>query len=365
MGLCTLIACEVAARLLFGTSFVSGERVGATWKVVARFDPNLGWANESGARGNIESSRLNYHASINSLGFRDPARVITKRAGVRRVLFLGDSVTWGWGVNDGERFCDLLDAELRPKLEVIDAAVPGYGTDQELWTLEARGDALQPDLVVLVFILNDVLDCDESLRYEMAKPRFVPVRDTWSIEGRPVPDPRGMLRRWLGPTMAELGAHSALWTALQRWRQREDPLPAPDEKMRPYRPQYAARILAVADKLLEPDSPARHALTLMRAWCARRKVPFAVIVLPHNNDPYLYEPLCERPEFDGTTAFTKVVERVGADLDIPVKNVDALMFAQAVKGHRLHCGDGHLNVDGNALVARALQPMIEGWLASH
>ncbi len=363
VGLLSFFVCEILARVRLGSTFVAGERLGTSWKVVARFDPVLGWANESGARGNIETAEFSYRASINSLGFRDPPQALAKREGVRRVLFLGDSMTWGWGVNDGERFCDLLGARLGAGIEVTDAAVPGYGTDQELWTLAACGDALSPDLVVLVFVLNDTLECRNARSYDMDKPRFVLERDTWSIEGLPVSDPRGALRRWLGPGLASMGAHSALWTSLLRWRQGRQPLLEIDSGPKPYLPKQAVKVREAAETLLDVKSPARHALTLMRAWCAERKIPFAVLVLPHKHDQYLYEPLHERPEFDGTTAVTKVVERVGTELDFPVLNVDALMFAAAVRGERLHCGDGHLNAAGNQLVAEALVSKVEGWLA--
>lgn len=363
VALCCALLGEIGARILLRDSFHAGERRGSSWSVVARFDPSLGWANEPRARALVVTGDVRYRASINSLGFRDPPMSLEKRPGQRRVLFLGDSMTWGWGVNDGERFTDLVAGALGERVEVFNAAVPGYGTDQQLWTLEARGDEIAPDLVVLVFVLNDIPECERALAYDMRKPRFVLEQGTWRIEGRPVADPRAPLRRWIGPLPVDLRSHSALWTHLARWR--KDALPAKESepRARAYNPQFAAQVLEVCERMHKPETPARHALSEIRAWCAQRSTPFAVVVLPHKHDQYLYEPSSGRPpDFDGSTALTKALTRVARELDFPLLSIDAQMFEASARGESLHCGDGHFNAAGNRMLAQALGPKLEAWL---
>ena len=165
---------ETGARVALGDDFVQGERRARTWKVCGRYDPELGWSNHPGVRARIHADDLiDYRVRINSLGFRDPERSLDPPPGVRRVLLLGDSVSWGWGVDDGERFSDLIEAELGPGVEVINLAVPGYGTDHHLWTLEHNGFAFQPDLVLLGMVLNDLVEARQDEMYGMAKPQFV------------------------------------------------------------------------------------------------------------------------------------------------------------------------------------------------
>ncbi|MEO6711188.1 MAG: SGNH/GDSL hydrolase family protein, partial [Planctomycetota bacterium] len=323
-----------------------------------------GWANDSSVRALVTTVEFSYRASINSLGFRDPKTSLGKLPGSRRLLFLGDSMTWGWGVDDGERFTDLLAADLPTGFEVFNTAVPGYGTDQEFWTLEERGDSLAPDFVVLVFIFNDIQECESALMYGNSKPRFVLTSDAWNVEGVPVRDPRSALARELKPLAMTLVAHSALASGVQRWTEKPVHAQGIESTGHAYKPQVGARVREAVQRILDVRSPSRHALNLIRTWCAKRSVPFALLVLPHRHDEYLYEPLNGRPEFDGQTELTKALNQVGQELDFPVLDLDARMFGATGNGERLHCGDGHLNAAGNQLVALTIGPKLKAWLTT-
>src|SRR5687767_1736172 len=120
LALCSLVVVlgvlELAARRALGEEYRAGELRDSRWPIVGRFDPELGWSNRPGARGHVvvreAETPFDYRARINSLGLRDPERTVAKPQGVRRIVLLGDSMTWGWGANDGERFSDLLEREL-------------------------------------------------------------------------------------------------------------------------------------------------------------------------------------------------------------------------------------------------------------
>jgi lysophospholipase L1-like esterase len=94
----------------------------------------------------------------NSLGYRNPE--IGPKQG-KRLLFLGDSITFGHGVNEEWTFVRLLQNLARAQgenWETVNGAVEGLGTNGELAVLEETGLALQPDVVVLDFYLNDFLE---------------------------------------------------------------------------------------------------------------------------------------------------------------------------------------------------------------
>ena len=77
---------------------------------------------------------------------------------VFRVLALGDSCTFGVGVNDTETWPSQLEAISRArglKLEVINAGVPGYTAFQGRRYLEKEGLILEPDMVLVCFGFND------------------------------------------------------------------------------------------------------------------------------------------------------------------------------------------------------------------
>lgn len=97
----------------------------------------------------------------NSLGLRD-RDLGTKPPDVVRLLFLGDSVTFGSGVPNDRPFPRLLEASLSDlparRVETVNAGVVGYNTTQQLARLERIGPRYMPDVVILTFVVNDLLD---------------------------------------------------------------------------------------------------------------------------------------------------------------------------------------------------------------
>lgn len=94
----------------------------------------------------------------NALGLRDDP--VTAKDGRFRVLVLGDSLGY-YGDTPADTWVGRLEALLgreRPaaRVDVVNACVKGWTTHQELAWLERDGLDLQPDLVVLGFVLNDL-----------------------------------------------------------------------------------------------------------------------------------------------------------------------------------------------------------------
>jgi lysophospholipase L1-like esterase len=101
-----------------------------------------------------ERYRLNAH------GLRDRERTLRKLPGTRRLVALGDSVTWGWGVRREETFASVLERSLAAaasgaRTEVLNVSRPGANTVEEVRMLEATGLSFEPDVVLLAFVLND------------------------------------------------------------------------------------------------------------------------------------------------------------------------------------------------------------------
>lgn len=101
---------------------------------------------------------------INSLELRDPREYdLAKGPDTFRILVLGDSVTFGHGSVYEHTYPYLTEQRLkawRPDVDwqVWNAAVPGYNTSQELAHLLEVGDRFKPDLVVVGFFENDLVD---------------------------------------------------------------------------------------------------------------------------------------------------------------------------------------------------------------
>ncbi len=112
----------------------------------------------------IPGLRVNFtraRVSINVDGFRGALRSREKPPGTLRLLGLGDSVMFGWGVDDGLDYLSVLERrlaqqELGARWEIVNTAVPGYNTVMEVETLKHRGLAYAPDIVILGYCVNDL-----------------------------------------------------------------------------------------------------------------------------------------------------------------------------------------------------------------
>lgn len=101
--------------------------------------------------------------TFNSAGMRDREHALSKPAGVFRILLLGDSFMEALQVPFEESFPFLLEQELARRtgrdIEVVNAGVSGWGTDDELRYLTKYGLQYQPDLVVVAMTIhNDISD---------------------------------------------------------------------------------------------------------------------------------------------------------------------------------------------------------------
>jgi len=98
--------------------------------------------------------------ATNEKGFRGRSYPREKPENTIRIVGLGDSVMFGHGVADDDVYLTVLERSLNQssgvsRFEVINTAVPGYSTVMEVETLEEKGLAYAPDIVVLHFVRND------------------------------------------------------------------------------------------------------------------------------------------------------------------------------------------------------------------
>lgn len=104
--------------------------------------------------------------SSNSFGMREREFAWEKPEGVVRVVLLGDSFVFGYGVGDEDRLGVFLEQALRtrsraanPEVECLHLAVSSWNIRAECAYLRRQLGKLKPDLVVQVIIVNDLDDC--------------------------------------------------------------------------------------------------------------------------------------------------------------------------------------------------------------
>ncbi len=105
---------------------------------------------------------------INSEGFRDYDFNVSKNPGTFRIAVLGDSFTYGWGINNvNDTYPKVLEMKLNSigtkRYEVLNLGIPGYNTPEELDTLKKKVAAYNPDLIILGYVLNDFIDADKNV----------------------------------------------------------------------------------------------------------------------------------------------------------------------------------------------------------
>ena len=98
-------------------------------------------------------------SEVNAAGYRGPRYPEERPTGARRVVGVGDSTLFGWNVPEADGCLRqlelLLNARRSAAVEVVNLAVPGYNSRQELEVLTQRALRFGPDLVVLGYDHND------------------------------------------------------------------------------------------------------------------------------------------------------------------------------------------------------------------
>jgi hypothetical protein len=146
-----LLAAELGLRA-FGSR--PGAPAAPGFARAHRHSDSLGWV----PRADFAYTERGVSYTLNAAGHRGADYGPARRPGTMRVVLLGDSLAYGYGVGDEQTFAHLVDAA-RADLEVVNLGVQGYGLDQSLVMLEERGVAYRPDVVVLAVCAgNDFLD---------------------------------------------------------------------------------------------------------------------------------------------------------------------------------------------------------------
>jgi hypothetical protein len=248
----TLAVTELVLRVLDLRFLRDGARPG--YAFVYRYDPDLGWAPVPNAAAEFTGSRT-VSVKNNSIGLRD---IEHDRGGSPRILFIGDSFTWGFDVEAKDRFTEILRQKM-PQADIVNAGVPGYGTDQEYLLLEKMWDAIKPDVVVLMYCSdNDRFDNTTNMRYDgYYKPYVVQTPDgRWHFRGQPVPKSRRVY-------FADNPLVRNVWLA---------------------RAAVSAWVQASVPRITVPD-PTEHLVTMMRGLVAARGAKFLVGVQSREHDP--------------------------------------------------------------------------------
>jgi lysophospholipase L1-like esterase len=277
--------------------------------------------------------------TINERGLRGSVVPYERRAGRQRLLVLGDSIVFGYGVRDADvssaRLATLLDGA-----EVINAGTPAYNTSQEVAFLETEGRRYRPDWVVVGVCWNDLSD--------KADVRVSP--EGWLTSGADGPPP-SRFARWL-----ESENGYAVRNALKRSRLLflglEGTRALLGEGHDPVEAMRADVLAGEATARTEPGwRRVAAAVDRLRALAAADGFHVMLVAFPI--------PLALDRPFP-KSSYPARLERIGAAEGVPVVDLEP-SFRAAYRGHESlfipHDGD-HPNAAGHAIAAREMATFI-------
>ncbi len=229
------------------------------------FSSIYGWAGRPGAVAPMGGGRV----TLDGRGYRGRELPLPKPGHLTRVVVLGDSIAFGYGVSDEQAFPHLLTARDNG-IEAGNLAVEGYGPGQELLVLLNEGLRQNPDVVVLAFCLrNDFVDAVLPVAlYDGTTPR-----PRYRLaEGNLVLDAAAVRRSGAGHALQWLSDYSHVFNRVSGLLPRRE---GPEESGWRYRKQEVLR-----------DEEYAFQLTLalvmeMESVCRRHGIAFLVATFPN------------------------------------------------------------------------------------
>lgn len=153
------------------------------------YDRHLGWKLTPRWHGQHQNPDFRARYNTNSYGFRGRFETHSESPG-HHYAFVGDSFTFGMGVDDDETFVHYLNSSAAPGDRYLNFAIPGFSTDQEYILIQERVFDFLPDVIVLVTYLgNDLFDnqLPFPLQANRAKPYFELSGNKLVLHNSPVP----------------------------------------------------------------------------------------------------------------------------------------------------------------------------------
>ncbi|MDO8634603.1 MAG: SGNH/GDSL hydrolase family protein [archaeon] len=150
----SLLALSFLAMLVFAEFALSGFPSSVAF---SEFSAELHHQNKPNFSGELVQPEWKMSVKTNSIGLRG-GEISQKTPGKTRILLLGDSFTFGYGVAEGETFGKTTEKKLGEHFEVINAGAISYSPMLEYLQLKKIFGKINPDIVVLNFDMSDVQD---------------------------------------------------------------------------------------------------------------------------------------------------------------------------------------------------------------
>jgi lysophospholipase L1-like esterase len=331
---------------------------------LSQWDELLGIRYVPGARWRFRDPEYTAEYAINEHGFRDANNYTArKREGTTRVLVLGDSFTFGQGVEYEDVWTTMVERRLRElgrsDIEIMNAGIQGTDQRSQLILLKELAQDFEIDVVVVAFLINDLYS---NLPYEPTEDGAAEAHasteltdtveeagDSWSQMRERIYTSGGWLQRLHLPTLARrmVISSDAAYNALY--------LAAPDRGsfLRVPLPDYPREKLAITERLFQQ----------IHEYCRENGQELIVISIPQQFQVLYYD----RAQMDESIDvalyaghFTRFAEHHGFAW---IPTIHDFARARSRQGPLFYRLDGHLTPDGNSIVAdvflRKVVPLLD------
>ena len=185
-GLFTLVLCEWVLGYYY-RSIQSSNQMDAGF---FRYHQKMGWELTPNWQGAHKHYDYEVEYKINSSGTRESGEL----GAPYEIAFVGDSFTFGFGVNDEETFVSLLNKGRNDSnQDFTNYGIPGTSTDQHYILIKEKILPRNPkEIFLVVYLANDLFDNLRSypLQADFAKPYFKLQGDALELKNVPVPRER-------------------------------------------------------------------------------------------------------------------------------------------------------------------------------
>lgn len=300
-------------------------------------DKDLGWR----LRPNSRQNWGYVDVDINKKGVIGPEIPYKRDGSSMRILYIGDSVTFGFGLKDYNftypyAVGRILEKEYQRKMETINAGVDGYSTWQYLEYLRKEGIKYKPDIVIVGFVLNDVT---EMFRLERFGGKGI---------GNQLNQSYYSVSDWMKHNIG-------IYALLLDIKTRIFLGPNPKEGA------ITIERANVSDLALYPDSAkvqkawkiTKTYLEQIVEYCRQRDIPLCFVIFPYT---------FQFRDIAGLSTPQKVLINFLEGKKVPCLDLLPLLYFYMID-HRLHIEDlfldyDHLNPKGNEVVARMIADFI-------
>lgn len=286
-----------------------------------------------------------FHVRTNGLAMRMDDEVDPGR---EKIIVLGDSFTFGWGVEVEDSFVRILKSGIEASfggLQLLNAGHGGYSTGHVLKTLKKYAEMIALSGAVYFMNYNDLRDnTNKNINYQVVS--FVAGEDgSITLKDRKVYSP---VKRFLllHTPYGWLNQHSNLFVFVKKLVKGH-----PENQPREPAVQVDMEEIPVEEQLLMKKVSLAH-LRRLADFCRGKNLPFLIVWVPAPSE--IFE--------SGNSFYRTFKEELVSDPEILSGGVNFYdptgqfkLLSAAKKKSDLYFPDGHYTREGNTLYAGALR----------